>query len=73
MKNNEKKGLYQVKRVRADLRNGDKNSEGEVIINTALIELQNESTIEIIDVIEMPIDKSNYVFLIKYYDYGLSS
>ncbi|NCD06458.1 MAG: hypothetical protein EOL97_10085 [Spirochaetia bacterium] len=66
-----KKGLYQIRRIKADLRSGDKNSEGEVLLNNVLNELQLDDNIEIVDVTEIPIDKSQAIFLIKYIDYGL--
>jgi len=71
--NKEKKGLYQVRRIKADLRSGDKNSEGEGLLNTVLLELQQDSNIDIIDVVEIPIDKSQAIFLIKYRDFGLDN
>lgn len=67
-----KKGIYQVKRIKADLRSGDKNSEGEVLINSALLELQQEKN-EIVDIVEIPVDKSQFICLIKYRDYGLEN
>lgn len=72
MENKAKKGLYQVKRIKADMRSA-REDEAEVILNSALLELQQDSNIEIIDVKETSVDKSVFTFLIKYYDYGLEN
>jgi len=69
---NKEKKIYQVRRVKADLRSG-REDEAEIIINSALIELQQDNNIEIIDVIETTRDKSIFTFLIKYWDFGLNN
>jgi hypothetical protein len=43
------------------------------LLNTVLLELQQDSNIDIIDVVEIPIDKSQAIFLIKYRDFGLDN
>lgn len=67
-----KKGLYQVKRIKADMRSA-RDDEAEIILNSALLELQQDSNIEIVDVKETSVDKSVFTFLIKYKDYGLEN
>ena len=67
-----KKGMYQVKRIKADCRDSNANN-AEITLNSVLIELQQDSNIEIIDVIDTTSDKSVFTFIIKYYDYGLNS
>jgi len=64
------KGLYQVRRVKADCRS-IREDEAETILNSALLELQQNENINIIDVIETSVDKSIFSFIIKYIDFGL--
>ena len=67
---NKKKGIYQIRRVKVDCRS-DKENRAEIELNSALIELQHDDNIDIIDVIETTSDKSIFTFLIKYRDLGL--
>ena len=70
----EKKGLFQVRRVKVDLRGPeDRFEEAEIGLNSVLIELQQNDSIEIIDVIDASTDKTTHVFLIKYMDFGLNN
>jgi hypothetical protein len=71
---NKEKGIYQVRRINADLRGPESRFEdAEVQINQELIELQQNNNIEIIDVIDLTQNKSCPVVLIKYWDYGLNN
>lgn len=69
---NNKTGLYQIRRIEVDLRDGSSTqNDAEIKVNTELLELQQNNNVEIIDVTEIIKGGSIYIFLIKYRDNNL--
>ena len=72
-KTNKKKGLYQIRRIQIDIREKQAKANVESNLNSALIDLQSDDNIVIIDVTEQIVDKNTVYALIKFYDYGLNN
>lgn len=73
MDKSNQKGTYQIRRIVSDIREKQAKDDAEVVINSALNELQLDSNIEVIDVTEIVVDKNWMHILIKYWDYGLNN
>lgn len=72
IKEKEKKGIYQVRRIKMDFRSPDKrNTNPDNVINSELLEMQLNDNLEIINVIDMTSNPTNPIVMIQFYDYNL--